>query len=241
MKIVTRFLKRIFSRDEIAAMPERVATTNGSPLEETLNHAKTGYQNAQDVIKFVDTKTAFITGLSTVLGGFLLIVLKWSVELDGASQPNLWQVTSAHRCIAAGFYFLVATSLGSAVVCLCSAVWSVIARARPRHLENAFTILFPSYTRRDSANACRVFEQKLRGMSSVEIIKEYEDQLRIVGMILGRKLKHIRISCVALVVQIVSLTFALLLLAIIYYVHWPLLGRGHSVLAMLFLCSSYSQ
>lgn len=58
-------------------------------------------------------------------------------------------------------------------------------------------------------------------MSRVEIIGEYEDQLRIVGMILGQKLKHMRISCIALVIQIVSLTFAVVLLTGMYAVHSP--------------------
>lgn len=219
-------------------MRERIATADESLLKETLDHTKAGYQNAQDVIKFVDTKTAFVTGLSTVLGGFLLIVLKWSVELDGTSRPNLEQITSAHPCVAVWFYFFLMTSLSSAVVCLCAAVWSVIARARPKNLENTFTILFPFYKRRDAANACKVFEQKLKGMSNTEIIKEYEDQLRIVGMILGQKLKHIRISCIALVIQIVCLTFALVLLAAMYFMQWPLPEREHSVLAMVG-CSKY--
>src|SRR5262249_8325550 len=132
-------------------------------VQQTLSHAKAGYQNAQDVIKFVDTKTAVITGLSTVTAGFLFATLKWSIESDGVSRPRLYQVTVPHACAALFFYLLVVLSLLSLLVCLAAAVWSVIARARPRNLENAFTILFPIYRRRDTTEACRTFERKLKG------------------------------------------------------------------------------
>ena len=207
------------------SMSARTENTDDPRTRETLDHAKDGYRNAQEVIKFIDTKTAVVTGLSTLLGGFLLLVLKWSVELNGNLTPNLGQLTSAHLCLATCFYFLVLVSLLAAVLCLCAAVWSVIARARPTNLENAFTVLFPFYRRRDAAEACRQFERKLGGMTKTEIIKEYEDQLRIVGMILGQKLKHIRISSIALVVQIISLTLSLILLSVMYVMHWPLGGQ----------------
>jgi hypothetical protein len=214
------------SAEGAGSIPVRIEDTDDSLIRDTLDHAKDGYRNAQEVIKFVDTKTAVVTGLSTVLAGFLVLVLKWSVELSGNFKPNLGQLTSAHPCLSACLYFLVLVSLTAAIVCLCAAVWSVIARARPTNLENAFTVLFPFYRQRDAADACRVFEQKLTGMTGTEILKEYEDQLRIVGMILGRKLKHIRISCIALVVQILSLTIALIVLSAMYVMPWPL-GAQH--------------
>jgi hypothetical protein len=219
-----RILRRLFLSIE-ETPTTRIENSDDSLLKDTLEHAREGYQNAQEVIKFLDTKTAVVTGLSTLLGGFLLVVLKWSVELDGGRSPSLGQVTSAYPCIAAWLYLFVLVSLLAAIVCLCSAVWSVIARARPTKLENEFTVLFPWYRQRDAADACRVFERKLSGMTKVEILKEYEDQLRIVGMILGRKLKHIRISCIALVAQILSLTLALILLSVMYIMHWPLGGQ----------------
>jgi hypothetical protein len=237
MSVLTRVLKILLSPIEPVSPQRDVGTADDPVLSRTLDHVKVGYQNAQEVIKFVDTKTAVVTGLSTVLGGFLLIVLKWSVELDGVSRPNLEQLTAAKPCIAILFYLLVLTSLGSAVVCLSAAVWSVIARARPRHLENRFTILFPFYRQRDATDACKVFEQKFKGMTTVDILNEYEDQLRIVGMILGKKLKHIRVSCIALVIQIVCLTSALVLLASMYAMHPPLPRPKHPVLATLILCN----
>jgi hypothetical protein len=230
-----RILKILFSPVQLHEAPRDSGDRDDPVLVRTLDHAKVGYQNAQDVIKFVDTKTAVVTGLSTVLGGFLLVVLKWSVELDGVSRPNLKQLTAASPCIAIWFYLLVLISLGSAIACLTAAVWSVIARARPNHLENKFTILFPLYRERDATAACRAFEQKLKGMTVGEIINEYEDQLRIIGMILGKKLKHIRVSCVFLVIQIVCLTVALGLFAWMYATHPAMPGPKHPVSATFIL------
>jgi hypothetical protein len=218
MKNLAAFLRWIFTPPEAAPAwrtdPSVVAANR--LLEETLAHAKAGYQNAQEVIKFVDTKTAVVTGLSTLTAGLLLAVLKWSIEADGVSRPNLNQLTAGHSCVAVSFYIFVVLSFLGALACLSAAVWSVIARARPRNLENAFTILFPIYRRRDAVAACKAFEQKLKGMSRSEIINEYEDQLRIVGMILGQKLYHIRISCIALLAQIACLGVAAGLLTYMY-------------------------
>jgi len=38
----------------------------------SLEHAAAGYRNAQDVIKFMDTKVGVLTGLSALLSGFIL-------------------------------------------------------------------------------------------------------------------------------------------------------------------------
>jgi len=208
-------LRSILTPSQPAAQSPDCSHDNDT-VEQTLAHAKAGYKNAQEVIKFVDTKAAVITGLSTVTAGFLLATLKWSIESHGVSRPRLYQVTATHTCAAVFFYVFVVLSLLSLLVCLAAAVWSVIARSRPRNLENAFTILFPIYRRRDATQACRTFERKLKGMSKSDILTEYEDQLRIVGMILGKKLKHIRISCIAILVQMTSLSIALGLLTYMY-------------------------
>lgn len=239
--MLDRILKILFSPAEPTRARGESSNRDDPVLARTLDHVKVGYQNAQDVIRFVDTKTAVVTGLSTLLGGFLLVVLKWSVELDGISRPNLEQLTAASPTMAILFYSLVLISLGAAVTCLSAAVWSVIARARPKHLENRFTILFPFYRVRDATAACRVFEQKLKGMTVSEIVNEYEDQLRIVGMILGKKLKHIRVSCIALVFQIVCLTLALVLYAWMYAIHPPLPRPKRPVLATLIFSNNGAQ
>lgn len=177
-------------------------------LEQTLGHAKDGYQNTQEVIKFVDTKTAFITGLSTLAAAALVAVVQWVIEGDGESRPNMTQIAESYPTLATYFYILVALSLCVALLCLVAAVGSVIARSRPKHLENKFTVLFPTYGYADRREACQTIEEKLKGMTTADVLSEYEDQLRIVGMIVGMKLKHIRYACYALVAQLVCFLIA---------------------------------
>jgi hypothetical protein len=199
-------------------------------LEDTLLHAKEGYRNTQDVIKFVDTKTAVVTGLSTLAAGALVTVVKWVIEADGESRANMTQIAESHPCLAPWFYAFVSLSLASALFCVGAAVWSVIARSRPKHLENRFTVLFPIYRYRDRHAACRTIEEKLRGMTPADMLSEYEDQLRIVGMIAGKKLKHIRFACFGLLTQLLCFVIAGVLLTMMYVSTEPRL-HARAVLA----------
>lgn len=187
-----------------------------SRVDDTLAHAKEGYKNSQDVIKFVDTKTAVITGLNTLIGGSLVALLKWSMESEKDSHATLPELASVHPCMVVWFYLLVIGCFIAALVCITAAIWSVIARPRPRHLENKFTVLFPLYRQRDEAAACRTFEEKLKGMTKEQVLLEYEDQIKVVGMILGKKLKHIRIACFALLVELLLFVLAVALLVLMY-------------------------
>lgn len=198
-------------------------------FDTTIEHAKEGYKNAQEVIKFVDTKTAVVTGLSTLIGGSLVAVLKWSVESEKNSHATLQHLAEYHPWVVQWFYILVATCFAAMFVCIAAAVWSVIARARPRRLENRFTLLFPIYKQRDEKAACEVLSNKLRGISKEQILLEYEDQLRIVGMILGKKLKHVRIACIALLVQLVLFVFAVAILSFLYISDPEALGSDRIV------------
>jgi len=182
----------------------------------TLTHAQTGYENAQNIIKAIDTKTTIVTGLSTLAGGFLIALIKWSIELDAASPANLQCVVAVFPRLSTLLFVFIGASFLNAFFCIGASVWSVVARQRPKNLENRFTILFPAYRRVDAKDACRYFENRLRDCSKSAILKEYEDQLRIVGMILGHKLRHNRTACIALLLQIFLLGCALATILAMY-------------------------
>jgi hypothetical protein len=187
-----------------------------SRLDATLAHAKEGYKNAQDVIRFVDTKTAVITGLSTLIAGSLVGILKWSIESEKDSHATLADIALIHPCWIVCFYILVALCFCATFVCITAAVWSVLARPRPRNLDNKFTILFPFYKKRQETDACHVFEKKLKGMTITEVLTEYEDQLRVVGLIISKKLKHIRVASFALLTELFLFFLTLILLGALY-------------------------
>jgi len=182
----------------------------------TLAHAQAGYENAQNVIKAIDTKTTIVTGLSTLDGGFLIALIKWSIELANTSPANLQRVVAAFPTLSTLLFVFIGVSFLNAFFCIGASVWSVVARQRPKNLENPFTILFPAYRQTDAKAACRYFEERLRDCSKSVILKEYEDQLRIVGMILGHKLRHNRTACIALLLQILLLGCALATILVMY-------------------------
>jgi len=113
-------------------------------------------------------------------------------------------------------------AVGSGIV-LAIPLWPRLRRAQAKE-EEAETLrlclccvdLFPSYRRRETSDACSSFEGKLKGMSKSDILKEYGEQLRSVGKILGQKLNHIRISCIAILVQMITLSVAVGLLTYMY-------------------------
>src|SRR5712664_3925634 len=113
--------------------------------DQTLEHARNGYRNAQDVIKLIDTKTGVVTGLSTLSAGFLIALLKWSIESPTLSPRNFDQLTQSHPMFASAIYASIVASLLCSLACFGSAVWSVVARGRPKELKHPFTVLFPQY------------------------------------------------------------------------------------------------
>jgi hypothetical protein len=237
MKFFQDLLRLLFGpSNELAIRSDSEPINERKIAEETLAHAKEGYKNAQDVIRFVDTKTAVITGLSTLIAGSLIGILKWSIESDNDSHATLADIAVIHPCWIVCFYVLVALCFSATFVCITAAIWSVLARSRPRHLENKFTILFPCYKKRHETDACRVFERKLKGMTINEVLLEYEDQLRVVGLILSKKLKHIRVASFALLAELFLFFLAVILLAILY-IDPDVVHANHTLAAILGIVS----
>jgi len=185
-------------------------------IQETLEHAKNGYRNAQEVIKSIDAKTGVITGLSTLSAGFLIALVKWSIESPTTSQRSFDFLIQNHPQFTFAIYAGIVASLVCALTCLGTAVWSVVARDRPKNLKNRFTVLFPIYDHEAETDAQQFFERRLNGMTRNEILKEYEDQLRIVGAILCRKIKYNRRACWSLSVQLVFIALSLSLITFLY-------------------------
>ena len=113
-------------------------------------------------------------------------------------------------------YAAVIISLWSSVFCLGASVWSVVARVAPCELKNEITVLFPAHGKRGERSAIAFFEKRLAGMTKVEMLGEYEDQLRAVGLILWRKLKHNGYASIALMVQVIGIAVTVILMCYVY-------------------------
>ncbi len=188
-------------------------------LNETIEHAKAGYDNAQNVIKLIDAKAGILIGLSTLAAGFLISVFKWYVELDPAKGgANFLAAVTKHPGFTHWAASIGVLSSNAGLVCIGACVWSVVARPRPSHLNMPFLILFPVYPQSKETEAAEFFRWKLQGMRRPEILIEYEDQLRVLGLILSKKLKHNRVASIAFIVQLCLLALTIVLLLTVYAV-----------------------
>ena len=190
-----------------------IVAENDAKLERTLEHARKGHGNAQDVIKLVDAKNSVFIGLSTLAAGFVFALLKWSLELP-ADRGNLGTFLSAYPGSRLWLLLPVGVTLIAALLCIGFCVWSTIARARPENLHHKVTVLFPAYPKPSTEIAHEYFQISLRdGMTEAEVLAEYEDQLRVLGMILGQKLRFHRWAALTFLVQLctVAVVFVLFL------------------------------
>jgi hypothetical protein len=177
-------------------------------LEFEIKHAETGYKNAQDIIKFMDTKSGVIAGFAFVGIGFVLQVTKEflssptdlrSAVVDQFKSAWAWEYT---------IFALTVLSLIMGISCVYCVVQCITAR--PPHIPSNLkhTILFPHCGTSD-ANYAREYYAKLKsGLTAAEVAAEYEHQLLNVGSILCQKITWHRRAANAFLLQLASLTLA---------------------------------
>lgn len=101
-------------------------------LDENLVHARASYANAQDVIKFVDTKTTVLTGIVTITTGIPLVILRYVVlEKPGQSLPVMdWCTHLGHfaRCGILAAIVLLAIGFACGLASLLASTNGLMAR-----------------------------------------------------------------------------------------------------------------
>jgi hypothetical protein len=173
-------------------------------LDGTLEHVRNGYQNAQDTIRFVDTKTGAVIGLSTLaLGGFFGI-LTWFFGLEMECRQYVLATIrpSTASLVLMGF------SSGAGSLALFFSLRSLVARPP---LAICCSVLFPFLKKQPKTwnYTIDILKQKiLGGMTGEEIRTEYCDQMLNVGVIVERKICWHRRAVWALTAQLVLLAAA---------------------------------
>lgn len=158
-------------------------------LKRTHEHFKDGYKNAQETIRFLDTKTSILTGLLTLTVALPVYVFKWMAEMDTARVLSLHQLKVWHP-------ILLAIGALGLIVGMIVGLWGVrhgIKSIRPRgpkSVSKDTTVLFPHYAEAEGALVEKYFDKCAKGMQWSEIIEEYRDQQLEVGRILNRKIFH---------------------------------------------------
>ena len=87
--------------------------TQPENFEETLAHARAGYANAQDIIKFIDTKIAVVTSLITVSLGLPFLFIQWLGAQREASFLSLQDISEQSPISSALALFVVIVGIGS--------------------------------------------------------------------------------------------------------------------------------
>lgn len=188
--------------------------------ELTLEHARTGYANAQETVRFVDTKSGVMTGIVTITTGLPLVLMQWLLSADNSlSGPISQAIPTSQRCIVlAGVaiaFGLLGIFFGS--LSLISSTGGLMARMpksqttkAPSALTDMFsfllemvhlkkrpiprhrvTALFPLFPPDRLTDAQKVFKRvRLGSYSLQDVLDEYAVQLESIGYILNTKIRY---------------------------------------------------
>lgn len=182
--------------------------SNHDPFKEGIRHAESGYKNAQDVIKFIDTKAGVIAGFAFVGLGVVLQGIKEFLGFSKDVQNVIVDAFLRHPHCALAIFITSGLSSLCGVCCVGLVVRCVTARPRRIASKAKHTILFPHWNEDAEYGYAREHFEKLEsGLTHKEIAIEYGDQLLNVGAILHKKIRYQRYAAHSFLVQ-----FALLAL-----------------------------
>lgn len=161
-------------------------------LKDTIEHARFGNTNAQETIRFIDTKIGVaLAFLGAICGGAYNI---WSTSIKSLAFNGItmdWMsvfITLSVLCFI-GF-----------IVCLVRAVHFCCKGLSPRPPNTEgnkvkHSILFPYIPNNDFSKEYRAGVNKLTtGMSDEEILSEFEDQSVVLGQIIAAKLMATKVA-----------------------------------------------
>lgn len=169
-------------------MPEAVPHNEEQVPEyaETVAHARAGYSNAQDIIKFIDTKSGVVTGLVTVSLGLPFLVIQWLAEQETDAFLNLEQIAKRSQWLAGISMALLILGIGAGLFALLKSLSGLLPRSPAARMD--VTILFPMFhPTRNKRKALKSLTRLTAGLSQKEVLREYEIQLFRVGQILHEK------------------------------------------------------
>lgn len=185
-------------------------------------HAAAGYKNAQEIIRFVDQKNAFVSSLSTAIAGIALTTLTKAFATKDGLPSALVTPTTGHKLALSLFVlsFLVALYC---IYCLLRstvargpridstvqypALFPFVASPGPKTkdscaIRHIWRVLFSSGAPPPTQAALEEYREKLCGKLSAEVIAhEYADQLVAVGCILATKISFHRRAVFAVAFQ----------------------------------------
>lgn len=173
-----------------------------TPLANSLEAAKSGYQNAQEVVRFIDTKVGVALALLVFLIPAPLAFVGWQFGLEKSTSGMIWsgfdQSTVRLFLVSVGFLSL----FGGGITSIISLIYGLncVSPRRPKshgknglfHNEWKPNVIFPMYAVKDFEAARKHFSSLLNGWDEAKILADYSDQLLEIGRILDEKLMCMR-------------------------------------------------
>lgn len=151
--------------------------------ETTLEHAKAAYANAQETIRFIDTKAGALTGLLTLAVGLPIWVVQWLSEQKPDESALYIGLAKSQPYILLAAFLAWSCGIMAGVISLWLVLDCIAARLPSRKRKP--TVLFPMVSGRHSAY---VIARRLTfGISALDTINEYRTQCLRVGAILAKK------------------------------------------------------
>ncbi len=181
-----------------------------------LEHAKTGYANAQDTIKFIDTKTGIMTGVLVITTGLPFLLINFLASDEGKDlkeflfvhPKSTWAIAVT---LLLGLLFGTLSLMSSTNGLMARTpvkgsyrerglfaeiIFFLLCKVRIRERKTpkfTLTSLFPLYPPERTADALEKFREVREGnYSNRAVLGEYATQLETIGNILYRKIERNR-------------------------------------------------
>lgn len=150
--------------------------------EGTVEHLKSGYENSQSVVRFLDTKAAAIIGGVPVLLGIVAALLNW---LNSNLISDHFESTKNAGVIA--IFFLVLSAL-LLILIASKAIYEAFSAVTPRNTgESEPSVIFPFNT---PGFETRLETFTTKSAKECDVIEDYKRQIIRMGEIVEEKIKH---------------------------------------------------
>jgi hypothetical protein len=202
-------------------------------LGNSLEAAKTGYGNAQEVIRFVDTKVGAALALLVLLIPAPLVFVGWQLGLEKSNSQLIWSGFDRSFLqlwfLASGFISLFSGGFAS-VVSVIHGINCVSPRAPRKHGENRLfhnewkpNVIFPIFAPKDTEAAKKHFSSLAEGWDRRKMVADYSDQLLEVGRILDEKLACMKqcFNWLKRTLFLYALSAFMALNFVVWHLYWP--------------------
>lgn len=195
-------------------------------LAKSIELAKAGFENAQEQIRFIDTKVGIAVGLLLVLLPGQLGIVGWFLSEGGDDTkhgfarhfidtcPRCWLSTALVGVGLLGGMLLACLALYHGISCLVPRGPKGYGKSGPFQNEFQPNVLFPIYTPDQCGAACEHFKKLSDGVDDDFVLAEYQHQLEQLGRILHKKFDAMK-TCFKYL-RIVLFLYALAVLAALW-------------------------